>query len=244
MKYEMNYTFLIILTIKMKKAYLYDVIKPNIDIKIIGPSDCGKTKLTTNILAILNKKYFIDAKLVYLGVHNNNRAIATIHAYTLYNEIFHIVEYSSDYEPKSILEPPGHISFIHSNLLNKQQLLKKYNNLLSDDEINYSSQYAFFVTSLAEPLQLCETEIETSYLTKYNENPFCYNNVRNLIFNIKNNYSLYHNENGELYEKLHLRLKELEDKICNIKLCMKHGNDNLWLPSELNLVIINMFIYL
>ncbi len=228
----------------MDQIYLYNLIKPDIDIKIIGSSNCGKTVLTDNILTILNKKYLISPARIYFDAHNNNSKIEKVYAYTSYGKRFYILEYSSNYEPTSRSQPPGHISFVNTEYINKKTLLRKYNNLLSDGEINYSSPHTFFIASLRKPLQLCETEIDTTYLTKYSENPFCYYNVRNLVFNIKNRHSLYNDENGKLYGELQSRLKELDDKICHIKLCMKHVNDNLWLPSELNLVIINMFIYL
>jgi len=221
---------------------LYDIIKPKLNIMIIGSSNCGKTALIKNIRSIFKNKYCIDTLIIFSG--GSYSSVEEIYAYKYFEENFSIAGCESDCEPLNN-NKYAELIFISSEYQNKIVLIEKIGNNIIGNEIDYSSPHTFLVVNKNKPLQLCETEIESTYLTKYNDNPYCYNNVRKLSININNGYSMYHFKNDDLHEKLQIRLKELENIILNIMLCMKNTeNNDMWIPNDLILLILNKFTFL
>ncbi len=210
------------MAIQLKDFHLVD-LKPDTNIKAIGPNNCGKSFLLRNILHILQIKgctLVQNKNTQYTYSHQNNQL-----------SVFNI-EKSNDYN----IDEDGLI-FMHATYVRDMVVHDGTYEFYNKEE--FLNKYMFFVLRNNEILYKCEAEYSSStYLQIYNKNPFCYDNVTKLMSNIKNKYSLYHKTDNELDHILKLKLDELYIIYSTI-FCVK--NNDIWLPPELNLEIIKLF---
>ncbi len=212
-------------------------IEPCINIIIVGDNMLRKEMMEQTILQILRTKMNNNG-FGYKMYESHNTTVKTKRYYTgkdtsirfritilIGNEWFAI-----DYSNYDLV-------FVHSQFENKNLIMDKYNIL--NDIINYSSEDDFFVIQ-KENIQICKPETYRTYFELHDKNPFCYNNILKLKENIIYGYSVFHIIDGSLHKKLQLRLKDL-DIIHFIVFCVENNeNNNVWLPKEINLEIINL----
>ncbi len=185
------------MAIQLEQFDLCD-LEPNINIKITGPSKCGKTQLEQNILHILRAKNCNVTK-----IHD------TTNNYTFNN---YRPENQSDSFSVAVINRIYHheSGLVFSNLdyKNLKKEIKDKYKFTTEDCMN---PYTFIVTFDGQIKYICIAENNLTYSTIFNNNPFCRNNINKLITKIANNYSMFHKINGELHTKLQLRLKELDN---------------------------------
>ncbi len=256
MKYKQfamsNYNIKLLLIMEKQLEY-YDLrsIKPGYNFIIICDDQSEKNTLKRNIMYFLtNKKCIIRDSYYHSGKYD-------IQYYSFKSKIFNIIIHSSNSAPSNYDNLD--IVFIHSQCFNKNIIAQNYfkngfiydcfnyvcgyftnnnkNNVTYINNIsNYYNPCTFFVL-YKNTIQLCKAEYETTYLTKFREMPYNYNNLAKLNNNILNGYSLYNKQYGKLHSNIQSKLKTL-GKIHIGFLCLKHYD--IWLPNELHLEIIKL----
>ncbi len=220
-------------------------IKRGYNYLIMGPNVCGKNILSKNIINMLSNR-----KCAIGNAQRQQNGIDTQYYY--YNKsnklkLFNIIVYDPYSAPFNYGELD--IVFVHSQFIHKKIVIQRYfNNGYTCNDINYinimenySSPYTFFVLQNFNIPTLCKAEHDDTYLTTFNDKSFDYNNVKKLTNNILNNFSVYHKKNKELHLVLQSRLDQL-NQIYNGIFCL--NNNDVWIPSELNLEIIKLLFLL
>ncbi len=201
-------------------------LKTNNNIRIVGPHNCGKTFLRSNILYIFRAKGCRiigsnDMRITY--THPDNQ-------FTLFN-IEVINYYTTSIEG---------IIFMHATLVKKKLIDDGTYEFYNEED--FLDKYMFFVLHNNKILFKCKAEHSSStYYQIYNRNPFCYNNVVKLTHNIKNKYSMFHETHAVFDHILQSKLKKLYMIYSTIFFVKNNENKDKWLPSELNIEIIKLF---
>ncbi len=200
-------------------------LEPNLDIKIIGSAKSGKINLQNNILHILKTK---------------NYKVVQPHK----NYAFYDCTYKDKLKKLRVAlcsEDNGYgndLVFFHADHAEDCVKFDKYKIIEGTD---FTNQDDFFVFQHKEFKFKCQAENNSTYSTTFDKNPFCYNTIKKLVYNISNKYSMFHSMYSHLHIKLQIRLRNLYI-IYSAIFCMENnGNDDIQLPSELNLEIINLF---
>ncbi len=210
-------------------------LEPGFNIGIVGVA-CHDNAILKNTIS-----HILETKLKGLGIFKVFSDYKRIKRYT-YTDGNQLKEFEiAKLHPKRWESNNYDIIFVHSLFKHKIKVINKCN--IISDMIEYSSLDDFFLVQNGT-IKICSPEYRATYLINYNENPFSYNNVMTLNKNISNGFSVYFKINGFLYNSLQTRLKEI-DIIYFAILCLKNNVDeNIWLPNELHLEIINLFCLL
>ncbi len=202
-------------------------LNPGVNIKIIGPANCGKTYFQRNILHILQAKNCNIMK-------NNDTQNTYIHPANPFT-VFRVEETNF----RNNVNDKDNLIFMHTTYIKK--LVVANNTYKYFAEENFTAPYGFFLLHDGKILYRCQAEYSSlEYYLDYNRNTFCYNNIMKLINNITNGYSMFHKTDTIFHHTLQQRLKELYVIYSTIFSVKNNGSDDMWLPTELNLEIINL----
>ncbi len=200
-------------------------LEHNFDIKIIGSHKSGKINLQNNILHILKAKNY---KVVQ--PHTNYAFYDCTHNDKLKKLQVALCSEDNGYGDDLV--------FFHVD--HAKSYITHFGYKITEG-IDFTNKDDFFVFQHKEFKFKCQAENNSTYSTIFDKNPFCYNTIAKLVYNISNKYSMFYSMYSGLHIKLQIRLKSLYKAYCTI-FCMKNiKNDSLQLPSELNSEIIKLF---
>ncbi len=198
---------------------------PNFNIKIYGHENTTTIFLEQYILNILKA---INCNVVKINDVQHN------YKYSNRSELFTVIviDNLNDINYNDLV-------FIHGRYIQGRFHPDAYKFIIDD----FKCPHTFFVLKNRRILFKYKIKNNLIYLKNFNDKPFCYNNVNNLMKDIKGKYYVHHIINSRLYEILELRVKELNIICCYI-CCMQKNENNIWLPNELNSEIINLICLL
>lgn len=237
-------------------------IKEGDTIHIIGNRNSGISYLIASILQVLIQKYGLNTAehtdnefFEICDFENNKRpnnvlviddtVEITPNMLKLFggDSFFAIIKGSNE-----ILDIPFDITMISTDIGKLgidfiQDTTNKYIIQPSDDNAeNYDEKYGFIVLQNNYPLRTCKAENKNTYINYCDNNKWNYTKLNNVLYKIENGYSGFHRKRGELHSKI-IRNKNMLKQQYEIIFIVKYNeqfdvNNNLWLPSDVNNVVL------